>query len=85
MSNRTQVYNAKTGKYIKRDKETGKFLSSKDTPFKNIRKEGVKKEEIDNKNEIKSSNIVTNKKQDKTLTKSKQNVKDVKKKIKKVT
>lgn len=40
---RTQIYNEKTGKYIKRDTTSGKFLSSKDTPYKNIRKETKKK------------------------------------------
>ena len=39
VSERTQVYNEKTKKYIKRDTATGRFLSSKDTPYKNIRKE----------------------------------------------
>jgi len=50
VSNRTQVYNEKTNKYIKRDTKTGQFLSSKDTPYKNIRKEKPKEEQ----NEIKS-------------------------------
>ena len=36
--NRTQIYNPKTGQYIKRD-ENGKFLATKDTPFKGVRKE----------------------------------------------
>lgn len=40
---RTQSYNPKTDKYVKRDTNTGRFLSCKDTPFKNIRKE-VKKD-----------------------------------------
>lgn len=39
ISDRTQVLNPKTGKYIKRDTTTGKFLSVKNTPYKNIRKE----------------------------------------------
>lgn len=52
VSNRTQVYNAKTDKYIKRDTTTGKFLSSKKTPYKNIRNEAVikkMKEDRENK------------------------------------
>jgi len=48
VSNRTQTYNPKTGQYIKRD-ESGKFLSTKDTPFKNVRREQKAKEE-ENKN-----------------------------------
>lgn len=39
VSNRTQTYNAKTGQYVKRDAETGKFVGCKETPYKNIRKE----------------------------------------------
>ncbi|GLI56402.1 hypothetical protein PM10SUCC1_19160 [Propionigenium maris DSM 9537] len=38
---RSQVYNPKTDKWIKRDSETGKFMDSKSdgTPFKGVRKE----------------------------------------------
>lgn len=36
---RTQTYNPKTGQYVKRGKD-GKFMSSKDTPYKSIRREG---------------------------------------------
>ncbi len=39
VSNRTQTYNSKTKQFVKRDSSTGKFLSCKDEPFKNIRKE----------------------------------------------
>jgi len=49
VGNRTQTYNSKTNKFIKRDATTGKFMSSKDTPYKNIRKEGVAKKEVDKK------------------------------------
>lgn len=35
---RKQIFNQKTGQYIKIDTSTGKFLSSKDTPYKGIRK-----------------------------------------------
>ena len=39
VKDRTQTYNPNTGKYVKRDTETGQFLSSKDTPYKGVRKE----------------------------------------------
>ncbi|MBA42933.1 MAG: hypothetical protein CMF62_02850 [Magnetococcales bacterium] len=48
---RTQVYNEKTKLYVKRDTKTGRFLSSKSTPFKNIRKETSSKE--NNKDSLK--------------------------------
>lgn len=39
--NRSQVYNPKTGLYVKRDSETGRFMDVKQdgTPFKGVRKE----------------------------------------------
>lgn len=37
IANREQVYNPKTKKYIKINKETGKFMKSKDTKFKGIK------------------------------------------------
>jgi len=37
VKDRSQTYNSTTGQYIKRDTNTGKFLSCKDSPFKNIR------------------------------------------------
>lgn len=50
VKNRTQTYNEKTGKYIKRDTETGQFLSNKDTPYKGIRRDdNAKKQEIKDK------------------------------------
>jgi len=36
--NRTQTYNPKTDQYVKRD-ETGKFVASKATPYKSVRRE----------------------------------------------
>jgi hypothetical protein len=45
VTNRTQTYNPKTEKFVKRDVTTGKFLSCKDKPFKNIRKETGLKED----------------------------------------
>lgn len=42
---RTQTYNPKTNQYVKRDTKTGTFVSSKDTPYKNVRKEESAKQE----------------------------------------
>lgn len=42
--NRTQTYNPKTKQYVKRD-ETGQFIGTKETPFKNIRREKNAKEQ----------------------------------------
>lgn len=42
VKNRSQVQNPKTGLWVKRDSETGKFLEVKtsiDKPFKGVRKE----------------------------------------------
>ena len=39
-TDRSQTFNGKTGQYIKRDTKTGKFLSSKTTPYKGVSKEG---------------------------------------------
>lgn len=38
---RSQIKNPKTGKYVKRDTETGQFIDQKsdDKPFKGVRKE----------------------------------------------
>ena len=44
VTGRTQTFNPKTEQYVKRDAKTGKFLSSKETPFKNIKKENSKKD-----------------------------------------
>jgi hypothetical protein len=37
--NRSQCYNDKTKQYVKRDKKTGRFISSKKTPYKGVTKE----------------------------------------------
>lgn len=39
--NRSQVFNPKTGQWVKRDKDTGRFMDVKQdgTPFKGVRKE----------------------------------------------
>lgn len=42
VKDRSQVYNPKTDKWIKRDSQTGKFMDVKTTdnkPFKGVRKE----------------------------------------------
>jgi len=39
VKDRSQVFNSKTSQYIKRDSNTGKFVSSKTTPYKGVRKE----------------------------------------------
>ena len=36
VKDRTQVLNTKTNQYIKRDATTGKFISSKGTPYKGV-------------------------------------------------
>lgn len=38
IKNRKQVYNSKTGRYIKINTETGKFVSNSEKPYKAIRK-----------------------------------------------
>lgn len=42
VKNRSQCFNPNTNQYIKRDKETGQFIASKDTPFKGVRNETKK-------------------------------------------
>ena len=41
VTGRSQVLNPKTGRYVKRDTETGKFMDQKadNKPFKGVRKE----------------------------------------------
>ena len=36
VKDRSQVFNEKTGMYIKRDKKTGRFISCKKTKYKGI-------------------------------------------------
>ena len=43
VTNRSQVYNSKTGLFVKRD-DSGKFMACKETPFKSVRKEKSAKE-----------------------------------------
>ena len=38
LTDRKQIFNQKTGQFIKIDTSTGKFMSSKDTPYKGIRR-----------------------------------------------
>lgn len=39
VKDRSQVFNGKTSQFIKRDTNTGRFVSSKTTPYKGVRKE----------------------------------------------
>ena len=43
IKNRTQFYNSQNKKWVKRDTNTGKILKTSVDPFKNIRKEGVRR------------------------------------------
>jgi len=44
IKDRTQTFNPETGQYVKRDTKTGRFMASKDTPYKGVTKEeNVKK------------------------------------------
>ena len=43
VANRTQLVNPKTKLFIKRDAKTGRFLSSKSTPYKGVTNESKKK------------------------------------------
>ena len=45
---KSQVKNDKTGQYIKRDTKTGKFVSSKKTPYKGVTKEKPKEKSSKN-------------------------------------
>ena len=45
VKNRSQTFNDKTGQYIKRGAD-GKFMSSKDTPYKGVRKEDAAKQNL---------------------------------------
>ena len=53
---RSQVYNPKTGRWEKRDAETGKFMDVKadKKPFKGVRKEHPKHEDAHQQEEKKS-------------------------------
>ena len=41
VKSRSQTYNPRTGQYVKRDSDTGRFMQTKKdgTPFKGVRKE----------------------------------------------
>lgn len=43
VKDRTQTYNDKTGQYIKRDTTTGRFMTSKSTPYKGVSKDKTAK------------------------------------------
>jgi hypothetical protein len=36
---RTQVFNTKTGQFVKRDTVTGRFISTSDTKYKGVKEE----------------------------------------------
>ena len=36
IKNRTQYYNSRTKKYVKKDTKTGQFMSCKSTPYKSV-------------------------------------------------
>lgn len=51
IAGRSQIYNPKTGQYIKTD-ENGKFMATKDKPFKNVKRhETAKAQEQKDKND----------------------------------
>lgn len=52
INKRTQTYNPKTDQYVKRD-ETGKFVASKATPYKSVRREENAKQQEKNETENK--------------------------------
>lgn len=60
VKDRTQCYNTKTNKFIKRDVETGRFLSSSDSMYKGVRKEASAKKEssVKKTKNTKSSNVI---------------------------
>lgn len=43
ISKRTQAYNPTTSQYVKRDADTGKFMSCKNTVYKGVVKESTAK------------------------------------------
>ena len=49
VAQRSQAYNPKTDKFVKRDANTGKFLSCKDAPFKGVVKEKTAKTKVNKK------------------------------------
>lgn len=43
VKDRKQVFNQKTGQYVKINTETGRIMASKDTPYKGVREQTKKK------------------------------------------
>ena len=43
VKDRKQVFNEKTGQYVKFNTETGRIMASKDTPYKGVREQIKKK------------------------------------------
>ena len=46
VKDRKQVYNPKSGQYVKINTETGQFMSSKSTPYKGVREENKKQKKV---------------------------------------
>ena len=42
VTKRSQTFTPLTGKFVKRDTETGRFMACKATPFKGVKKEKAK-------------------------------------------
>lgn len=43
---KSQTYNPKTKQHVKRDTKSGKFVSSKKTPYKGVKKETTAKNNV---------------------------------------
>ena len=43
---KSQTYNPKTKQHVKRDTKSGKFVSSKNTPYKGVKKETTVKKNV---------------------------------------
>ena len=49
VKDRTQVQNPKTELYMKRDSNTGRFISGKSTPYKGVTKEAANEKKVNSK------------------------------------
>lgn len=58
---RSQYYNEAKKTYLKRDKETGRFISGKSTPYKGVSKENAKNSSSKTKSKKKSSKKIDKK------------------------
>lgn len=71
IKNRVQTFNSKTGQYVKRDTTTGRFVSSKSTPYKGVRKDTNAKISLSStKNQNEQSSKQKNIIKDKPITKN---------------